>query len=121
MYYTDYERVKKIEKWLERLAYISVVLDFFIALASFLVLRGDIFSSLMLSIAGDLIMVEMIIIGVLFVTLVALKHYNNILGGFALATFKNRQMRNARHTFRKIIINPVILMKRLITRLPGLG
>lgn len=106
-----------MEKWLERLAYISVVLDFFIALASFLVLRGAMFSSLMLSITGDLIMVEMAMIGLLFVILVALKHYNNIMDGFALAAFKNRQIRAASHTFRKVFVSPLLLLKRAMAQL----
>ena len=75
----------------------------------------------MLSITGDLMMVEMIIIGVLFATLTALKHYSNIMDGFALAAFKNRQMRSARHTFRKVLISPVLLLKRIIAPLTGIS
>ncbi len=115
MYYSEYDRVKKTEKLLERLAYISVGLDFVIALASLLVLRGAAFSGLMLTISGDLILIEMIVVSVIFVTLMALKHYSNIMDSFAGAAFKNVKIRKVRRTFRRVLINPFVLLGKLFS------
>ena len=92
-----------MERLFEKLAYASVGLDFLVAFASFLVIRGAAYSKLMLTIGGDLIMVEMAIIGVLFVMMLALKHYSAVMSGFASMAFKNRQMRKGASTkFRSL-------------------
>lgn len=93
LYYSEYTRVKRVEKLLERLAYISVGLDFLVALASFLVIKRAAFSAVMLTVGSDLIMIEMAIIGVLFITLTAMKHYNSIMGAFEQARFRSRHTR----------------------------
>ncbi len=115
MYYGDYDRVKKMERLLQRLAYISVGLDFVIALASLLVLRGAAFSSTFLKISGDLMLIEMIVIGMTFTMLMALKHYSSIMDSFAEAAFKNVQMRKAGRTFRKVLVNPFVFLGRLFS------
>ncbi|MCL5115207.1 MAG: hypothetical protein M1528_01590 [Candidatus Marsarchaeota archaeon] len=103
MYYSEYEKVKRMERLFEKLAYASVGLDFIVALASFLVIRGAAYSKLMLTIGGDLIMVEMAIIGVLFIMMLVLKHYSAVMRGFASMAFKNRQMRRGASTkFRSL-------------------
>lgn len=114
MYYNDYDRVKKVERLLQKLAYLSVLFDFIIALASLLVLRGAAFSRLMLTISGDLILAEMVVIGVIFMILMALKHYNSIMDNFAEAAFKNVRMRKATKTFKKVVIDPVVLLGRML-------
>lgn len=92
-----------MEELFESLAYISVGLDFIVAFASFLVIKGAAYSKLMLTIGGDLIMVEMVIIGVLFIMMLALKHYSAVMRGFASMAFKNRQMRRDAGTrFRRL-------------------
>lgn len=82
-----------MEKLLEKLAYISVALDFIIAVASFLVIRRAAFSALMLSISGDLIMIEMGVIAVLFVSLMAMKHYGNVVAALEQARFRSKHTR----------------------------
>ncbi len=114
MYYSEYARIRRIEKWLERLAYISVGLDFFIALASFLVLRGTSFSTTMLTITGDLMMFEMVIIGVLFAALVGLKHYGGIIDGFARARFRNKYRRNI-YAYRKATWSPLVYVRNALS------
>ena len=93
MYYSEHARVKRIEKLLEKLAYISVGLDFIIAVASFLVIRRAAFSALMLTISGDLIMIEMGVIAGLFVILMAMKHYGNLVAALEQARFRNKHAR----------------------------
>ena len=92
MYYSDYKKVKRMEKWLERLAYISVALDFAVALASFLALRRAVFSAVMLTISGDLVLIEMGIIAVLFITLTAMKHYGTVMAALEQARFRSRHV-----------------------------
>ncbi|HUC38746.1 MAG TPA: hypothetical protein VL944_01295 [Candidatus Acidoferrum sp.] len=115
MYYHEFERVKRMEGWLEKLAYISVILDFMISLATLLILKGENYSHFVLTVTGWLITVEMAIIGVLFVALVALKHYNSIMDNFAMAAFKNVKIRRASNTFRKVVVSPIVIAKRLFT------
>lgn len=117
MYYGDYLRVKKTEILLQRLAYISVALDFFIALATVLILKGANYSKAMLLITGYLMTVEMAVIGVVFVALIALKYYNNMMDNFALAAFKSVRIRRMSNTFRKFVVNPVILLRRFARRM----
>lgn len=93
LYYSDHVRVKRMEKLLEKLAYISVALDFIVALASFLVLKRAAFSSVMLAISGDLVLVEMGIITVIFMTLTAMKHYGRIMAALEQAKFRSRHAR----------------------------
>ncbi len=90
MYYSEHARVKRIERLLEKLAYISVALDFVIALASFMVIRRVSISEIMLTISSDLIMIEMGVIVVLFVTLMAIKHYGGIVAALEQARFRSR-------------------------------
>ncbi len=117
MYYGDYQKVKKMELLLQKLAYISVGLDFLIALATVLILRGANFSHTMLLITGYLMTIEMAVIGVVFAALMALKHYSNIMDNFALAAFKNIKVRRASSTLRRIVINPIILIRRFANRM----
>ncbi len=112
MYYSEYARVKKLEGWLAKLAYISVGLDFVISLATLLILKGLTYSKFMLTIGNYLLTAEMIVIGVIFVSIVLLKHYSNMMSGFALAAFKNVKVRRARHTFKRVVFSPALLVKR---------
>ena len=88
MYYTEFARIQRMEKLLERLAYVSVGLDVFVAMATFLVTKGLPYSSFMLMLSGYLMAIEVGIAAVLFSALVALKHYRKLIDNVALGTFR---------------------------------
>lgn len=89
MYYREFQRITKIEKILERLAYLSVILDAMVAVATFLVIRGVQAYSLMLTISNYLLTIEVGFAVVIFASLIALKHYRRVIDGVALATFRS--------------------------------
>lgn len=89
MYYSEFQRVKRMEKLLERLAYLSVVLDAMIAVATFLVIRGVQAYSLMLTISNYLLTVEVGFAVVIFLALGALKHYRRVIDKVAIASFRS--------------------------------
>ena len=90
MYYGDYQRIKRMEKFLERLAYLSVGLDFFVALATLLVIQGAKISGFMLLVGGYLLFAEVILASLIFTALIVVKHYRRIIDGVADATFRNK-------------------------------
>lgn len=90
MYYSDYARIKRMERLLERLAYLSVGFDFFVALATLLVMQGAKISGFMLLIGGYLLFAEVALASLIFIALIVAKHYGKIIEGVADATFKNR-------------------------------
>jgi hypothetical protein len=90
MYYNDFQRIKRMEKMLERLAYLSVFLDAMVAVATFLVIRGVDAYSLMLTISNYFLTIEVAFAAVIFGTLIALKHYRKIIDGVALTSFRNK-------------------------------
>ncbi len=92
MYYNDFQRIKRMEKTLERLAYLSVFLDAMVAVATFLVIRGVQAYSLMLTISNYLLTIEVAFAAVIFASLVALKHYRSVIDRAALASFRNKYM-----------------------------
>lgn len=90
MYYSEFERIKRMERLLERLAYLSVGLDFFVAVATLLVMQGAAFSSFMLLVGGYLLFAEVLLASVMFLAMVVVKHYRRIIDGVAATTFRNR-------------------------------
>ncbi|MFI5412659.1 MAG: hypothetical protein ACHQX1_02100 [Candidatus Micrarchaeales archaeon] len=108
MYYSQFERIQRMEKLLERLAYFSVVLDFLVAVATFLVIRGVQSYSLMLTISNYLLTVEVGFTLIIFVSLVALKHYRKIIDRVAITTFRSKY---PVPTYRK---NGVSLLRRFL-------
>jgi hypothetical protein len=90
MYYSEFERTKKMERMLERLAYFSVVLDALVAIATFLVVRGNETYASMLMISNYLLTIEVFFTVMIFVLFVALKHYRKIIDRVAIATFRSR-------------------------------
>jgi uncharacterized membrane protein len=92
MYYSSFEKIKRMERMLERLAYLSVMLDFFVAVATFFVIRGAAFSSTMLMLGGYLMLVEIVIAVVLLISLVVLKHYRKLIDGVALVRFRKHAL-----------------------------
>ncbi len=87
LYYSEIARIKKIERFLERLAYGSVALDFIVALATLMVIKGLKFSKFILLVSGYMVFVEIIIASVIFLLLVALKHYRRVIEGFMSINF----------------------------------
>jgi hypothetical protein len=90
MYYRDFEKIQRMEKMLEKLAYLSVVFDFLVAVATFFVLRGVQSYSYLLTISSYLLTIEVVIAGILFVSLIALKHYRKLINTVALASFRSK-------------------------------
>ncbi len=90
MYYSEFERNKKIEGLLEKLAYFSVGLDLLVAVATFFVIRGNESYALMLTISNYLLTIEVGFTVIIFVLLVAMKHYRKVVDTVALTSFRNK-------------------------------
>ncbi len=89
MYHSEMVRVKRIERFLERLAYSSMAFDAIIAAATFLVIRGNSNYSGLLFMAGDyLIFVEILLAAVAFVSIIAMRHYNKVIEGLDKMVFR---------------------------------
>ncbi len=99
MYYGEFQRIKRIERYLEKLAYLSVGLDFFVAVATYLVIRGYSFSSFMLLVGGYLLFAEVIIAATMFVAMIALKHYRGIIVNMNRITFNSKYPKSSRYRF----------------------
>ena len=109
MYYNEFEKARRMGRILEHLAYYSVGLDFFVAIATLLVMRGAAGSSFMLLIAGYLMFAEVVIATVLFTLLIAVRHYRRAIEVFMLNTFINKY-----HT-ESLAWKAVSILKRIIT------
>ncbi|MCL5102340.1 MAG: hypothetical protein M1544_03225 [Candidatus Marsarchaeota archaeon] len=96
MYYSEIERLKKIEKYLELLAYGSVALDALVAFGSLLLMHGFHYADLIVSISNYAITAEIAIAAVLLATLLAMKHYKNIIYNFDINAFRMKQKRRMR-------------------------
>lgn len=90
MYYGEYQRIRRMEKFLERLAYLSVGLDFFVAVATILVIQGAKISGFILLVGGYLLFIEVVLASVIFLAMVVVKHYRKIIDGIADTTFRKR-------------------------------
>lgn len=125
MYYSEHQRVIRMERLLEKLAYFSVALDFVVALASYYVLQGAAFSSSLLAISGDLMIVEVALTAIIFVALVAVKHYKKVEKGLKMAAFKNKYrmphvIKRTDDLFtkaRKFVANLIILLLNVTQRI----
>ena len=93
MYYNEFRRIERMSSILERIAYFSVGLDFFVALATLLVIRGFKYSTLMLLWGGYLLFAEVVLTGIIFAILVWLKHYKRIIRNMAMLAFKSKHAR----------------------------
>jgi len=101
MYYSEIEKLKRIEKYLEELAYGSVALDFMVAVGSFLLLHKIDYAGFIIQVSNYAITAEILIAAILFVTLLAIKHYKKIIENFEIGTFK---MKHKKHSilFRSV-------------------
>lgn len=93
MYYSEVERFKKIERYLEALAYGSVALDFLVAFGSFMLLRRVDYAGFIIQVSNYAITAEIFIAALLFATLLAMKHYKKIVENFGIGTFKIKHKR----------------------------
>jgi hypothetical protein len=92
MYYSELVRVKRIEKFLERLAYSSMAFDVMVAIATlFIVEGGPAYYNFVLMIGDYLIFVEVALAAVAFGSIVTLKNYKKIVKGFDRTMFKIRR------------------------------
>ncbi|MCL5430082.1 MAG: hypothetical protein M1504_01225 [Candidatus Marsarchaeota archaeon] len=109
MYYSELSRIKRIERILERLAYLSVGLDVFVAVATLLVMRGATGSSTMLLISGYLMFIEVVIAVVLFSAMISMRHYKKLADSVALNTFINKYHNES------VLWKTIAVLKRIIT------
>ncbi|MGC8479009.1 MAG: hypothetical protein ACP5NE_03755 [Candidatus Micrarchaeia archaeon] len=92
MYARDIRRLKRLDLILERLAYLSIGLDFIVAIATLLLMKGLKFSMSLLMISDYLIFAEVIIAGALFLIMFAIRHYQKILEAMAEFSYRARNM-----------------------------
>ena len=97
MYYNEFERSKRMEVFLSQLAYFSVGLDFLVAMATFLVIRGNESYSAMLMVSNYLLTIEVVFTVIIFGLLMGLRHYRKIITGVALASFRGKYPESSRN------------------------
>jgi hypothetical protein len=90
MYYNEFKKIERMRSILEKIAYFSVGLDFFVAIATLLVAKGFKYSTVMLMWGGYLLFAEVVLTGMLFGVLIWLKHYNRIINNIAMLAFRTR-------------------------------
>lgn len=79
MYYRQFARIRRIEKFLENLAYASIVLDAGLSVATMLVIKGTISSSAaFVAISDYLVFIEVILAVVMFSAILGLRHYSKV-------------------------------------------
>ncbi len=77
--YENLNRAKRIKRWLQILAYGSVILDILITLISFASLKDSSLTGTFLLYIDYILAAEMVIVIVLFVTMIFLSHYENVI------------------------------------------
>ncbi len=92
MYAKDIQRVKRLDIILERLAYLSIGLDFIVAIATLLLMKGLKFSASLLMIGDYLIFAEVIIAAVLFLIIFAIRHYQKVLEAMAEFLYRAKKL-----------------------------
>ena len=88
--YENLNRAKRIKRWLQMLAYGSVILDIMITLISLASLKNSDLTSTFLVYIDYVLAAEMVIVIVLFVTMVFLSHYENVIERIYLIRRKRR-------------------------------
>ncbi len=89
MYYREFMRIKRIEGSLENLAYISIILDAALSVATLLVINGAISSSAtFVAVADYLVFIEVILAGIMLAAILGLKHYSKLTYGIEMLMFK---------------------------------
>ena len=94
MYYSELVRVRRIEKFLERLAYSSMAFDVLVAIATLFIMEGGPgYYNFLLMIGDYLIFIEVALAAVAFGSIIALKNYKRIIKRFDRAMFRMRRYR----------------------------
>ncbi len=92
MYYSELVRVKRIEKFLERLAYSSMAFDVMVAVATlFIVEGGPGYYNFVLMMGDYLIFVEVALATLAFTSIITLKNYKAIAKKFDRLMFRMRR------------------------------
>ena len=79
MYYGEKERLRHMQKLLERFAYISILTDVMIAVSTYLVAQSYAYSSSFLMVTDYLDLVEVIIAAGIVVMILAMRYYKSTL------------------------------------------
>ncbi len=95
MYYSEVKRFKKIENYLEKLAYGSVALDFMVAAGSFLLLHRVGYAKFIIEVSNYAITAEIVIAAALFLILIAMKHYKKAILNFDMGTFRMKHKKSS--------------------------
>ena len=89
MYYRQFARIRRIEKFLENLAYASIVLDAGLSIATLLVIKGALSTSAaFVAISDYLVFIEVILAVVMFTAILSMKHYSKFTSGIDRLIFK---------------------------------
>jgi hypothetical protein len=104
MYYSEFMRIKGMERLLERLAYLSVGLDFIVAAATYLLMRGYSFSQTMLVWSGYLLFAEVVIACILFIAMLGMRHFKKVMRHIDIVSFKSRYRRQSKFGTVKALI-----------------
>ncbi|MGI0134554.1 MAG: hypothetical protein ACREBW_06325 [Candidatus Micrarchaeaceae archaeon] len=93
VYYSEFKRVKRIEKVFEGLAYASVLIDTLVAVATLLFMHGiggSVSASTFLVFSDYLVFFEVLLAGVIFGILMVMKHYQRVIDGMSELMFKTK-------------------------------
>ena len=88
MYYHEYSRINRMQKLLDRVAYISVGSDLLIAASTYLVITNVGFSNSALLLSSYLNFVLVAIAATMFLVLIAMKAQNRVVKKARLFAFK---------------------------------
>ncbi len=88
MYYGELSRIKRMQKLLNRVAYISVGTDFLIAISTYLVINNVPFSSSALLISDYVDFVMVAVIATIFLFLLIIKYPGYLMRRARVAAFK---------------------------------
>ena len=94
--YENLDRAKRIKRWLQMLAYGSVILDITITLISLASLSNSSLTGTFLLYVDYVLAAEMVIVIVLFVTMMFLSHYENVIERLSLIRRRRRVERKRR-------------------------
>ena len=93
MYYSEFKRVKRIEKVFEGLAYASIAIDSIVAIATLIFMHGiggSVAGNTLLLFSDYLVFVEVAFAAFLFTVLMVMKHYQKVLTGMNELRFKTK-------------------------------
>lgn len=93
MYYSEFRRVKRVERVFEGLAYASIAIDSVVAIATLIFMHGiggSVASNTLLIFSDYLVFVEVACAAVIFTVLMIMKHYQRVFSGMSFLMFKTK-------------------------------